>query len=198
MDEHPPNLPLDPAVFSNENEADSCDCDGECCHEHTVLLTHHDVKRILHGTNIDPRDLVVFFQAHEGYVDLEVLGGYPAIMLEGEPCYMGLRFIVDDQDARRHCRFLDHQTSKCSIHAFKPMVCRAYPFLVHNGRITRHKKIRCKRPFHPRTQQDITGLRGILLEAYREFEEYRGEVLRWNKSLRHASFEAFFERYFKF
>nr|MDO8084003.1 YkgJ family cysteine cluster protein [Candidatus Sigynarchaeum springense] len=195
MDEHSPGLLPEPAIFSNEAEADSCDCDGECCHEHTVLLTHHDVRRILQGVDIDPRELVVFFRAREGYVDLEVLGGYPAILMEGEACYMGLRFVVDDQDTRRHCRFLDHATNRCGIHAFKPMVCRAYPFLILDGRITRHKKIRCKHPFHPRTNQAIASLRMIIQEAYREFEEFKGEVTRWNGSTMDDSFNAFFREF---
>jgi Fe-S-cluster containining protein len=196
MDEHPPNLPLDPAVFSKEGEAGSCDCDGECCHEHSILLTHHDVNRILNGVpGIDSRELLIFFEAHAGYIDLDVLGGYPALILDGGPCYMGLRFVVDGQDARRHCRFLDHATNWCGIHAFKPMVCRTYPFLVDNGCVTRHKAIRCKRPYHPRTDQDIAGLRATLQEAYREFEEYKDKVACWNESTTDASFTAFFRAF---
>ncbi len=198
MDANPPNLPLEPAVFSDEVEAGSCDCDGECCHEHSILLTHHDVNRILDGVpDISPDELLIFFEAHAGYIDLDVLGGYPALMLDGGPCYMGLRFVVDGQDARRHCRFLDHATNRCCINAFKPMVCRTYPFLVDTGRITRHNTIRCKHPYHPRNARDIADLCTTLQEAYREFEEYKGKVARWNESTTDASFSAFFRALIK-
>ncbi|MBN2152741.1 MAG: YkgJ family cysteine cluster protein [Candidatus Lokiarchaeota archaeon] len=199
MDAHLPDLPLDPAVFSNDAEADCCDCDGECCHEHSILLTHRDVNRILaRMPRLDPRELLVFFEAHDGYVDIEALGGYPAIELEGGPCFMGLRFVVDELDARRHCRFLDHETNRCTIHEFKPMVCNAYPFIVDGGSITRHRTIRCKRPYHPRTPDEIAGLRATLQEAYREFGEYKDEVARWNDTKGEASFEAFVNHFFKF
>ncbi len=196
MDEPSQGLPLDPAIFSDNADADSCDCDGECCHEHSILLTHHDVNRILDGVpGLDPRELLVFFEAHAGYVDLHALGGYPALVLNGGPCYMGLRFIADDHDTRRHCRFLDAATNRCKIHVFKPMVCRTYPFIVDGGRVTRHDVIRCKRPYHPRDAQEIASLRATLQEAYREFGEYKDKVARWNESSSEASVTDFFRTF---
>ncbi|NMC07721.1 MAG: YkgJ family cysteine cluster protein [Candidatus Lokiarchaeota archaeon] len=200
MDEHAPGLPipLDPAVFSNDNEAMTCDCDGICCFEHAILLTHHDVQRIIDGVpGLDLRELLVFFVAKEGYTDAEALGAYPFIFLDGEPCYMGLRFVVDASEPRRHCRFLDHATNTCSIHAFKPMICRTYPFIIDRGMITRHEKIRCKRAYHPRDACQIASLQRTLNDAYREFEDYNQKAGSWNKNTRDAASDELFHTFFK-
>jgi Fe-S-cluster containining protein len=197
MDWHATGLPLDAGIFLENGEAASCDCDGECCHEHSILLTHHDVNRLLSGVpGINVRELLIFFEAHAGYMDLDVLGGYPALMLDGGPCYMGLRFVVDENDARRHCRFLDSETRRCGINSFKPMVCRTYPFLVDNRCITRHRTIRCKRPYHPRDGNELLLMRATLQQAYLEFGEYHQKVAWWNENTRDASFDAFFATFF--
>ncbi|HME51871.1 MAG TPA: YkgJ family cysteine cluster protein [Candidatus Lokiarchaeia archaeon] len=191
-------LPLDDRVFSADNEPETCDCSGDCCTNHSILLTSQDVIRILdHVPSVNPRDLVVFYVSYAGYVDIDVLAGYPAIMLENEPCYLGLRFLTDEALGAQRCPFLDTTSHLCKIQEFKPMVCRAYPFLYTDGKITRHERTRCKEPYHPRNPADIESLRETLRQAYTEFEAFKLEIEAWNESGQTDSPDALFKALFK-
>lgn len=192
------NISLDDRVFTAAGEPETCDCSGDCCTNHSILLTSQDVIRILeHMPSVNVHDLVVFYVSHVGYVDINVLAGYPAIMLENEPCYLGLRFLTDEALGVQRCPFLDTSSNLCKIHKFKPMVCRAYPFLVENGKITRHERLRCKHPYHPRSTADIEALSTILRQAYAEFEAFKLEIEAWNASGQSDSPEALFKAIFK-
>nr|MDO8113725.1 YkgJ family cysteine cluster protein [Candidatus Sigynarchaeota archaeon] len=194
MEDSDIDLPLDNAVFSAPGEACACDRSGDCCYNHSILLTHYDVHRILERLpQLDIRDLVVLFTSYIGYVDLDVLAGYPAIMLENEPCYLGLRFVIDEATGQRRCRFLDVSNGLCTIHDFKPMICRTYPFIIDHGKITRLEKIRCKKPYHPFDPAAIKELRATLHRAYLEFEEYKAKIGSWNETGDTDSLDAFFE-----
>lgn len=191
-------LPLDDRVFSAENEPDRCDCSGDCCTNHSILLTSNDVIRILDNVpSVNVHDLVVFYVSHAGYVDIDVLAGHPAIMLENEPCYLGLRFLTDEALGVQRCPFLDTTSHLCKIHEFKPMVCRAYPFLIDGGVLTRHERIRCKYPFHPRDAAEINALEATLRQAYTEFEAFKLEIEAWNESGQTDSPDALFKALFK-
>jgi Fe-S-cluster containining protein len=197
IENHEP-FPLDDRVFSAEGEPEHCDCSGDCCFNHSILLTSFDVIRILdHVPNVNVRDLIVFYVSQVGYVDIDILAGYPAIMLENEPCYLGLRYITDEALGVQRCPFLDTESRLCKIHEFKPMVCRGYPFLFDEGKLTRHERLRCKAPYHPRDPAEIDGLRATLRQAYAEFNAFKLEIEAWNESGQTDSPEAFFKLVFK-
>ncbi len=194
------DLGLDPRVFSNHEEARACNGSGTCCYNQSILITDEDVKRIVNAIpSIKLEELLVFFVRHDGYKDAELLKEHPEIYIEGEPCYMALRFVpLHGEPDTRACPFLNRDSGKCTIHDCKPMVCRAYPFIVQDGIITRLEKIRCKVPYHPADQQSILDLQRTLLGSYKELDAFKEKVATWNATRRDSTFPEFFTTFFTF
>ncbi|MHA1681074.1 MAG: YkgJ family cysteine cluster protein [Promethearchaeota archaeon] len=188
---------LDPVIFNNDEERPSCAACGVCCHNQSILITDEDVRRILAAKpSIPIEELVIFYTPADGYVDDSLLERYPSVKIEGERCYLALRFISDDATAGRVCPFLDGASGLCTIHEFKPLICRVYPFIYDIDLLTRVDNPRCPENWHPRNGNEISRLHSVLKRAYDEFNEFRKRTEKWNRRSDCTSFIDFFGELF--
>jgi len=114
------SLEEDKVVVQAPAEAVPCTgCHANCCEYHVVPVTAHDIQRI--ADTLD-RPMESFVQLH----------------LSDEADGVHLRdgfFVLALRQREDRCGFLaDVEGQKrCSIHAFKPGLCNAYPFKVVPG-----------------------------------------------------------------
>ena len=91
---------------------------GNCCKETIVMLTDHDVRRIVDGTGMAPREFVRFF----GEDEIKMTKRHPFwIHFANRRATMALRW------GRNRCFFLD-KDDQCSIYHHRPVACREHPF----------------------------------------------------------------------
>lgn len=95
--------------------------DGRCCRVYWVPVTHLDVFRIVYYGDLKPRG---FLRLH-----VDASSNTPSIKIKGREYYLALKRSVN------RCVFL-LDNGKCSIHEFKPLTCRFYPFvyITRNGK----------------------------------------------------------------
>jgi Fe-S-cluster containining protein len=94
------------------------DCEN-CCTETIVPITHHDVKRLVEGSN----ELAEYFVEFSGEDDFDDGGtGLAWIELEEGKRVMVLR----KQGPTDCCYFL--RNKRCSVYEHRPVTCRVYPF----------------------------------------------------------------------
>ena len=99
----------------------TCRMDGKCCRIYWVPVTHLDVFRIVYYGDFKPEE---FLKPHEG-----PSSSIPSIKTRRREYCLALR-----QDMNKCVFLLDN--GKCSIHEFKPLTCRFYPFVyvTRNGK----------------------------------------------------------------
>ncbi len=103
-----------------------CHC-NHCCRDVVCLPTPWDVLRIAVNTNTDPRRFVEFLSPDE---ITGVAKNDPAWLKIGKRRYMmALR-----RDSEKGCYFLNRKTTFCNIYEHRPMLCRLYPFKLHETR----------------------------------------------------------------
>lgn len=90
---------------SDQIAIDCSDCGGRCCLDQRVILSKSDIDRIASRGY----KLEDFAEFRDGFWRLKN--------------YMG------------PCVFLDRRTGKCTIHEFKPTVCRLYPVIYFDGKV---------------------------------------------------------------
>ena len=93
---------------------------GNCCKGTIVMLTDSDVRRIVEGTGMAPREFVRFFGEHELIMNKR----HPFwVRLANRQGAMALRW------GRQRCIFLDRE-DRCSIYEHRPLACREHPFTI--------------------------------------------------------------------
>lgn len=178
----PRRLQLDPGLALAGDEPDACSGSGRCCHNHSVLITASDARRLaacVPAFAASPEAYIVLFTLREGYDDADILARFPALVVDGDPCYPALRF-VEVAPGLRRCPFLDAGLGKCTVHDVKPMACRAYPFVVDGDVIARVDRPRCRRPYHPRSPPDVDALVTLMEAALAELEAHACFARAWN------------------
>ena len=102
----------------------TCTLCGRCCRMYWVPITHIDALRITDRTGLDSVDFTALYNA-EVYESR-----MPKILLNGKTYFLGLKRRNDG-----YCVF--NAKGPCTIHRFKPIVCRFYPFKyeVRNGMV---------------------------------------------------------------
>ena len=91
-----------------------CKMDGKCCRAYWISVTHLDAFRIMHYGDFKPKE---FLRSHTS-----TSSSLPSIRIESTEYYLALR------KEKNVCVFL-LDSGKCSIHEFKPLTCRFYPFV---------------------------------------------------------------------
>lgn len=101
-------------------------CAGNCCKGLTVFLNAADVSRIRRRGGTDPSAFVDLLPARLGDRDRKAYG----FSLGGDE-----RFLIVMKSRRGRCIFLRRvgRKNRCSIHPFRPAVCRCYPFWAETG-----------------------------------------------------------------
>lgn len=147
-------------------------CNGKCCTEFTVYITHADIKRLVDHTGRDPTTFVT------AYAD-DQKATYPIIRMGGYDVRLGLTYrdkkctlLHVENDNRRRCTVQDH----------KPMVCRTYPFSVSDdGKLVHVEPYKCPGPIWPSTEQERAKAISEVRQLHREYNEYEAIVNAWNR-----------------
>lgn len=101
-----------------------CQHCSHCCRDVVCLPTPWDVIRIVKATGKNPRDFLEFITPDD---ITGVYGTDPAwLVCQKKKYMMALR-----RDAVRGCYFLDRKKHRCAIYDARPLLCRLYPFQVH-------------------------------------------------------------------
>ncbi len=111
--------------LKKENELDfSCQSCGNCCRYFSINLTHLDVERVLENRPDLKATDFVSFESSEEKDELESFIS----------TYGKRQIILKKKPNTKECIFLED--NKCSIHSFKPIVCKVWPFSLEKGNIT--------------------------------------------------------------
>lgn len=111
-----------------------CQSCGNCCRQKFINITHGDLKRILENRpDLKVDDFVRFSVQNAKNADLSLPGGTPfsGEFFTGEDKrkkWMLLKKKPESQD----CIFLT-ENNLCSIHHFKPVVCKTWPFILREA-----------------------------------------------------------------
>jgi len=103
-----------------------CHSTGHCCKDVICLPTPWDVIRITRETGAKPSDFLEF-------VTPEILWDVEA----GDPTWLdvrGDRFMMALRRIEKGCFFLQEKTHYCEIYESRPLLCRLYPFKLHESR----------------------------------------------------------------
>jgi Fe-S-cluster containining protein len=121
-----------------------CHSCRHCCRDVVCLPTPWDVIRIVNGTGLHPSRFIEFIRPDE------VSG-----VNKGDPtwleCTSGRFIMAVKRDATKGCHFLHPKTSLCKIYEHRPILCRLYPYQLHETRdgafksFSLHTKVECPR-----------------------------------------------------
>jgi len=100
-----------------------CTLCGECCRRYWITVTVDDLLAILINSGLRPSEVSALYNAN-------VAGDWqaPRIRLRDGYYYLVLRKRVDGS-----CIFNEWRGDRmiCTIHSYKPLTCRFYPFIYH-------------------------------------------------------------------
>jgi Fe-S-cluster containining protein len=96
-----------------------CLLKGYCCKKYWIPVTHLDLLRVELYTNFRVSSRMINLYEVSLYEDLS----YPYVTFSGEKYFLALSSKEDGS-----CIFL-LTNGRCSIHPYKPLVCRFYPFV---------------------------------------------------------------------
>lgn len=145
-------------------------CNGKCCTEFTVYVTHADIKRLVDATRRDPETFVT------AYAD-DKRATYPLLKIGGYDVRLGLTY----RDKR--CNLLKVESDnrrRCTVQDQKPMVCRTYPFsLSDKGELVHVEPYKCPGPIWPESQEEHDRAIREVRQLHKEYQEYEAIVDQW-------------------
>lgn len=101
----------------------SCQTCGNCCRTKLINLTHNDTKRILDNrTDLKVSDFIDYININKNTEDYNHADKFVS---ENHKEMIALKKKKD----KNECIFLDTE-NKCSINQFKPLACKAWPFVI--------------------------------------------------------------------
>ena len=104
----------------------ACHHCNHCCTEVVCLPTPWDVIRIVRETAQNPYEFLEWIAPDE--IEGVNKNDPTWLRVQGDKFMMALR---RDEDG---CHFLDGRTRKCTIYEQRPILCRLYPFKLHETR----------------------------------------------------------------
>ncbi len=102
-----------------------------CCTDVVCLPTPWDVIRIVRETRERPKDFLEFLTADE-------ISG----VAKSDPTWLkcnGTRYIMALRRGKKGCYFLSRKHARCKIYEARPILCRLYPFKLHETRSGKFK-----------------------------------------------------------
>ncbi len=152
---------------------------GYCCTDAVCFPTPADVIRLVKATKADPRDFLTFITPDE---ITGVEKNDPAwLYVEGEKYMMALK------RKKEGCYFLHPKTRYCTAYEHRPILCRLFPFKLHETRkgefksFTLHSDVEC--PRHQDGQVETAPLYELYLEDCKHHEDYNDLVTVFNRKL---------------
>lgn len=110
----------------------ACHHCNHCCTEVVCLPTPWDVVQIVKYTGRNPRTFLEFLTPDE--IEGVAKNDPTWLQVNGEKYIMALK-----RDTVNGCFFLDRKTRHCTIYPARPLLCRLYPFRLHETRDGRFK-----------------------------------------------------------
>ena len=157
-------------------------CNTACCSRFNIFLTASDIKRIQRSLKLDPIDFTSPFPAS----DFPSPSVYPKFKIEDEWAYLAL----DKKLGKQECVFLltPGNSKRCGINAFKPMVCRTYPFTLDSAEnLETVDPFICPKYWWPEKKERVRAVNDITVQR-KELEEYRKLVECWNENNSHHEY----------
>ena len=99
---------------------------GHCCRDVVCLPTPQDVIRIVKATGVAPEKFLEFLTPDQ---ISEVPKSDPTWLRCGKK-----RYIMALRRKKKGCFFVDRQTRLCTVYDARPILCRLYPFKLHEKR----------------------------------------------------------------
>jgi Fe-S-cluster containining protein len=160
-------------------------CNGKCCTEFTVYVTHADVKRLIGHLKMPYETFIT------GYAD-DNRCTHPLIQLAEYDVRIGLSYVD------KKCRLLNVEGDRrrCTVQPAKPMVCRTYPFSIDSeGKLVHVEPYKCPGPVWPPDQAGTDKAVAEVRQLKKEYQEYAILVQQWNKlpKEQRTSLKAFFD-----
>jgi Fe-S-cluster containining protein len=158
-------------------------CNGKCCTEFTVYITHADAKRLMDHLK-KPADAFITGYADDGKCT------HPLIKLAEYDVRIGLSYVD------KKCCLLNvvGDRRRCTVQSAKPMVCRTYPFSISSDNQLVHvEPYKCPGPIWPPDQAGVEKSISEVKQLKREYKEYTDLVDQWNAlpKEKRASLKAF-------
>ncbi len=144
-----------------------------CCIDVICLPTPFDTIQIVKAAGLHPKTFLEFLTPEE--IEGVEKSDPTWLRCDGEKYVMALR-----RDEKKGCFFLNKAKRQCTIYSIRPMLCRLYPFKLHETRqgqfraFSLHQDVGC-----PRHRDGVVATRplyGIYKEASDHQEAYRALV----------------------
>lgn len=154
----------------------SCHHCLHCCTEVVCLPTPYDVVRIVRETGANPHRFLEFLQPDE--VTGVAKNDSTWLKVGTERYIMALR-------RDKKCHFLDMRSRRCTIYSARPILCRLYPFKLHETRdgafkgFSLHSDVGC--PRHRDGAAPTGPLYELYLEDSRHQQDYNDLVAVFNE-----------------
>ncbi len=178
-------------LFNKENKIDfACQSCGNCCKFFNINITHLDIVRILENRpDLKLNDFIEFSTAEKGDTESFI------------STYGKRQLTLKKKKEKNECVFLVDNI--CSIHDFKPRVCKVWPFsLEKNDKIDwiqEHKSFIKKKCGHISIKgtNDPDKLKTLIKQHYKERKAFEKIVQKWNTEKKSflKSGDVFFELY---
>ncbi len=150
---------------------------SHCCTEVVCLPTPWDVVRIVRNTGESPYDFLEFLTPEE-------IQQVP----KSDPTWLkvnGQRYIMGLKRGKKGCHFLHPKTKFCTIYDARPILCRLYPFKLHETRggafkaFSLHEDVGC--PRHRDGVYETPPLYALYLDDKGHQDDYADLVEVFNK-----------------
>ena len=153
-----------------------------CCTEVVCLPTPWDVIRIAKATGKHPRRFIEFLDPDE------ITG-----VKKSDPTWLECedgRYIMAVYRGKKGCYFFDKKTRLCTIYDVRPLLCRLYPFNLHETKkgkfksFTLHKSKDVDCPRHKYGKVKTKPLYKLYQQDCEHQEDYERLVRAFNKKKR--------------
>ncbi|MEW5693569.1 MAG: YkgJ family cysteine cluster protein [Candidatus Hydrogenedentota bacterium] len=146
---------------------------GECCRYYTAILTIYDIAKIMHNTGIRPSEFVEFYK--EGATK-DVSDDLYLVTEQG-------RYLIGFKKTEEGCIFL--KDNKCSIHNYKPPICKLYPLDLrwNNDNILEYNVIKhsiCKGDYG-KEETDFGNIEELYYNYTIEYEYHKECLKNWKE-----------------
>ncbi len=155
----------------------ACHHCGHCCTDVICFPTPWDVIGIVRETGNNPYQFLEFIRPDE--VDGVTKNDPTWLKVNGEKYMMALK---RDQNG---CYFFDVKSRMCQIYTARPLLCRLYPFKLHESRLgefkgfSLHTDVGC--PKHRDGSVNTAPLYTLFKEDQTHQEDYRNLVSAFNR-----------------
>jgi len=147
----------------------SCLRCGNCCTQFGVCVTPFDIARIVECTRMKPEEFLSLIDDYPGREREE-----PAVLIDGK-----MKIVVLRRDLKEVCCF--YSEDGCKIYECRPYLCRAYPFIIKEGKLEETKSRACIRCWEPGAGEKKQYLKDAKKYA-KQVQEYKKIAEEWNSN----------------